>query len=421
MSVTFPIPQQKALAPETPVQLSSIKEPQYGRYFEHLFPGQIFSHPRGFTFERTLAQSFARAFLQSNPLYFHNDFARAHGFSYAPVHPLMTFQAVRSMLAQDITEKAISELRCTGALFLRPVYPGDVLRAMTQTVSQDDSPDPASGSTSFRTVALNQNNEVVMRYEHKHLVHKRQMYPPALPFAQGMMPRFPWHKTPKLELPLQDPSKPRSQFVRPGAKSTGESWDYLTGENTYFGDFNPGDILLHTNGKTITYDHVYWQALLGGTHPKELSAFYTNENNTGYADSNPKIPVSSGLLYALLDGLSSRDISENAVWDLGFTELYRPSEAYFGDTIFGITRILQKEEAPAPFDDSYGILTLQLLGLKNIRPHAAIQKHGAELFMPSSTGSYHGTQELFSYGPDPLPKVFEVERRILIKKKKQSG
>ena len=55
---------------------------------------------------------------------------------------------------------------------------------------------------------------------------------------------------------------------------------------------------------------------------------------------------------------------------------------------------------------------MQLIGIKNIRPNAAIEKFGTDLFIKESDKKDLGKEKI-------LEKIFEIERRLLIKKRPQ--
>jgi len=50
------------------VDTSRVRHPHYGRYLEEFVPGQVFVHPRGFTFLRAQMEAFARTHMQCNAL-----------------------------------------------------------------------------------------------------------------------------------------------------------------------------------------------------------------------------------------------------------------------------------------------------------------------------------------------------------------
>ena len=113
-------------------------------------------------------------------------------------------------------------------------------------------------------------------------------------------------------------------------------------------------------------------------------------------------------MFAWLDGLASRDVSEHAVWELGFTEGYHTQPAIAGDTVGALTRILAVEAAPGAQD--YAVVTMQLIGVKNISAAAALEKHGAELFLKEDSKRAQGKEKI-------TDKIFEIERRLLIKRR----
>src|SRR5512147_2808590 len=124
MALSLAFTPQQELAGTVPVSLERARAPQYGRYLDEFVPGQVFIHPRGFSFERAAMLDFARTFMQTNPLYLNTDFAKAHGFSDLPASPQMVFNIVLSLGVQNDSEKAIANLGYYNAQFLRLVYPG---------------------------------------------------------------------------------------------------------------------------------------------------------------------------------------------------------------------------------------------------------------------------------------------------------
>ena len=96
-------------------------------YLDEFVPGQVFVHPRGFTFDRAAMLDFARVFMQCNPLYLNLEYAKAHGFPDLPASPQMVFNVVLSLGVHNDSEKAIANLGYYNVQFLRPVYSGGTL------------------------------------------------------------------------------------------------------------------------------------------------------------------------------------------------------------------------------------------------------------------------------------------------------
>jgi 2-methylfumaryl-CoA hydratase len=389
MSVTIQLTPQAELSADIPIALGKTRHPQYGRYLDELEPGQVFEHPRGFTFTTSNMLNFARTFMQANPLYLNSPYARAHGFRDLPASTQMVFNVTLSLGVQNDSEKAIANLGYYQVQFLRPVYPGDTLRAFTKVLERKDRGPDKPGITRIRTVSVNQHDEVVLQYERKIMVGWRGARPPTTP-ASDVAAVFPGENTPQLHLPLN-------------GKPLGNSG--LTGPNTWLEDFASGDIIVHANGRTITEEHMALTYLVGNSHPLHFDRLFSTAQS-GKMSGEPI--VYGGLVFAWLEGLASRDVSENAVWELGFTEGYHTQPAFAGDTVGALSRILAVEDVAGA--DAYGLVSMQLVGVKNITAAAALEKYGADLFIKEDSKRDAGKDKI-------ADKIFEIERRLLIKRR----
>lgn len=388
MSFSMRLSEQTEVAGSVAVNLEWARRPQYGRYLDEFVPGQVFVHPRGYTFERGPMLNFARAFMQCNPLYLNLEYAKAHGFPDLPASPQMVFNVVLSLGVHNDSEKAIANLGYYNVQFLRPVYPGDTLRGYTKVVDRKARGEDKPGIVLIRTLGVNQHNQVVLQYERKIMVGYRGDRLPTTP-APTTPVEFPWVENPVVELPL----------------SSGAYPSQLTGPNTYFEDFSLGDLIVHANGRTITDEHVAWTYLVGNTHPLHFDRVYS----TGLSGKMSGEPiVYGGLVFAWLEGLASRDVSENALWELGFTEGYHTQPAVSGDTVAALSRVVATESLPN--NDSAGIVTFQFIGVKNISAAAALETCGADLFIKENDKQKLNKEKLSN-------KIFEIERRLLIKKR----
>jgi len=201
MTFSLPLTAQQEISADVPVDLGRTRQPQYGRYLDELEPGQVFEHPRGFTFERSNMLDFARTFMQTNPLYLNLQYARAHGFPDLPASPQMVFNVTLSLGVQNDSEKAIANLGYYQVQLLRPVYPGDTLRAFTKVLERRDRGPDKPGIARIRTVGVNQDDAVVVQYERKIMVAWRGDRLPTTP-APDVAVDFPGESSPVLELPL---------------------------------------------------------------------------------------------------------------------------------------------------------------------------------------------------------------------------
>ena len=126
----------------------------------------------------------------------------------------------------------------------------------------------------------------------------------------------------------------------------------------FFDDFVVGDVYQHPFGRTISEADSTWFTQL---------TCNTNQNhfNAHLAQSNPitegRIIVNSGLTVALVLGLSVIDMSQNAVANLGWTDIKLTHPVYIGDTIYAESVCIdQRESSSRP---GMGIITMITRGL----------------------------------------------------------
>ena len=384
---------QKELAPDQLASLENVRHPQYGRYLEEYVPGQVFVHPRGYTFTAAGIDLFSRTYFQCNPLYLDLEYAKSHGFSSIPASPQMVFNVILSLGVQNDSEKVIANLGYYNAQFLRPVYAGDTIRAMTMVTDRKERGEDKPGIVTIRTLGVNQRDEVVLQYERKLMVAYRGDRLPTTPVPAGASPAFPWVEDAEVFLPDGLPTALRHAPCS------------VTGWNTYAQNFKPGDIIVHSNGRTISDEHFNLTYQVGNTHPLHFDAVFS-QSLSGPMSGKPI--VYGGLVFAWLEGLASRDLSENAIWELGFTEGYHTQPAVAGDTVAAMSRILAVEDAPAGFAGAACVITVQFIGVKNISAKDALEKHGADLFIKENDKKALGKEKI-------KDKIFEIERRLLIK------
>lgn len=381
---TIPYPKFEQKAPGLAADVAKAKYPQYGRVLEDLDEGEVFCHPRGITIYGSFAQEFATTFMETNPLYTNAEYAKAHGFKDLVVSPLMVMNIALSLGVQNDSEKAIANLGYYNVCFVKPVYAGDTLRSLTKVLKREVK-EGKPGIATIRTIALNQKEELVLQYDRKIMVAAAGKKSNPTTIAGQPFPDTP---TPSIEIPEAKGAYPKN----------------LTGVGTYFENFNVGDIIVHANGRTITDEHFPWTYRVMNTHPLHYDRLYSTAR-TGAMSGEPI--VYGGLVFAWLCGLASRDTTENAIADFGYTEGYHTQPAISGDTVYAISRVIAKEEGPKGLNA--GVVTFQLIGIKNIRPNVAMEKYGTDLFIKENDKKGLGKEKI-------ADKIFEIERRVLIKK-----
>jgi acyl dehydratase len=124
----------------------------------------------------------------------------------------------------------------------------------------------------------------------------------------------------------------------------------------YFEDFEIGDVYRHWPGKTITEadDHLFCMLTMNH-HPLHTNEWFA-ENETPQGRN----VVVGNLVYSLVLGMSVPDVSGSAVANLEVEALKHAKPTFHGDTIYAVTKVLDKKETS---DGKRGIVTVETKGL----------------------------------------------------------
>ena len=130
-----------------------------------------------------------------------------------------------------------------------------------------------------------------------------------------------------------------------------ESW-----RGRYYEDFDVGDVYQHLLGRTISEaDNTWFTLLTMNTNQTHFNAHYAEHSTFG------RLLVNSGLTVALVLGMTVSDTSQNAIANLGWTDIMLPHPVFVGDTLYAESRVLEKREsASRPYA---GVVSVQTRGL----------------------------------------------------------
>lgn len=108
----------------------------------------------------------------------------------------------------------------------------------------------------------------------------------------------------------------------------------------YYEDFAVGDTYKHWPGRTITAaDNTWFTLLTMNQHPIHFDEEYAKGTEFG------KPLVNSTLTLAIVVGMSVADVSQNAVANLGWTDIAMPAPVFNGDTLYAESTVLDKRES----------------------------------------------------------------------------
>jgi acyl dehydratase len=131
----------------------------------------------------------------------------------------------------------------------------------------------------------------------------------------------------------------------------------LTESDNYFEDFRVGDVMKHARGKTI---EPLEQVLITNLTLNTASAHF-NEHCM-HATRFGKRLVFGGVTISLVVGLASQDTAENAIAEIGMTNIRLLEPVFHGDTLYAYSEVL--EVTPADRDDA-GVVRFRHIGVKH--------------------------------------------------------
>lgn len=137
-----------------------------------------------------------------------------------------------------------------------------------------------------------------------------------------------------------------------------------TGDNEYverhggdYDDFEPGMVIHHWPGRTITEtDNTWLTLLLMNQHPLHFDQTYAA--GTAYG----RVLVNSSITLALVGGMTVQALSARAVANLGWDKVRLAEPVFVGDTLYARSRILSKR--PSQSRPGQGIITVATTGFK---------------------------------------------------------
>jgi acyl dehydratase len=128
-------------------------------------------------------------------------------------------------------------------------------------------------------------------------------------------------------------------------------------QGRYFEDFTVGEQIDHGWARTVTENDNHQFTLL------TCNSNMTHTNDVFAAETEFGKPLmNSTFTLALVSGLTVRDISENAVANLGWESVEIPGPVFAGDTIYATTEVLDCRESRSR--PEAGIIRVRTVGYK---------------------------------------------------------
>ncbi|HJO23209.1 MAG: MaoC family dehydratase [Myxococcota bacterium] len=354
---------------------------QTGNFLEDFRPGQLLRHKGGKTVTEGLFATFTEFAMTSNPLAKNSRYARAYGFEGLVCPPGFSMLVCFSQTVEDVSENARANLEYIDMRFGAPLYIGDTVEVETKVLNvRPSSSRPNLGIVHVQSTARknigDRDEAVVLTWQRKVQVYKRddaaelhpgEIEPDAIDCA--------------LWLPPYEPSRDYKALA------------HLSSPDSYFEDFEPNARIEHSRGRTVTTEHVGLTAVLDNTSQVHCNQFMIDLNPKQYVGG--QLIVFGGIPFTLCLGLSSPDVGDNALGDIGYPTGRHTAPLFAGDTVFAATHVHGKRAYPGRED--LGILKTTLLGHKFVRD--------AETHSDDAPDGWKKTP------------IFELEREIAVKRR----
>jgi 2-methylfumaryl-CoA hydratase len=313
-----------------------------GNFFEDFRLGQTIRHatPRTVTTGDVAVYNAlfgARFAVQSA-----DSFAKAVGYSRAPVDDLLVFHVVFGKTVPDVSLNAVANLGYANCRFLRAVYPGDTLTASSEVIGLRENSNKKTGIVYVRSRGFNQDGVEVLDYCRWVMVRKRDESAAA-----------PGDQVP--ELPKQ---------VEPSAlgaacpKIDGKAYDTaLSGSAHKFADYKASDKIDHKVGITVE-------------HAEHMMATRLYQNNARihfdhYTESKGRFGqrlIYGGHAISLARALSFNGLA-NAFHVAAINGGRHVNPLFAGCTVFAWSEVLAVAEIPGRGD--VGALRLRTVATKD--------------------------------------------------------
>ena len=330
-----------------------------GNFFENFRLGQIIRHatPRTLTSgDAALYQALfgARFAVQSS-----DAFARAIGYRQAPLDDLLVFHVVVGKTVPDISLNAVANLGYADCRFLKPVYPGVTLNAVSEVIGLRENANRKTGIVYVRSRGFDETGDAVLDYVRWVMVRKRDEAAPA-----------PAEKVP--ELP---------KAVAPAELGAGcppidaAAYDnVLAGSPHRFGDYKAGDRIDHVDGITVEEaEHMMATRLYQNTARVHFNQF--TESKGRFA----RRLIYGGHVISLARALSFNGLG-NAFHLAAINGGRHVAPLFAGLTVFAWSEVLETAEVAGRND--VGALRLRMVATKD-RPCPDFPRKNGEEYDPA--------------------------------------
>ena len=317
-----------------------------GRFFEDFRVGETLRHATPRTLNVGDASLYSALHGSRFAVQSADTFAQALGYPRAPIDDLLAFHVVFGKTVPDVSLNAVANLGYAEGRFLKPVYPGDTLSAVSEVIGLKENSNRQTGVVYVRTRGANQRDETVLEYVRWVMVRKRD---PEAVVAEALVPKTAGRVDPQA-LGVACPA------------INGAAYDFgLSGSPHRFGDYQAGERIDHVDGVTVEEsDHMLATRLYQNTAKVHFNQFSEGQSRFG------RRLIYGGHVISLARALSFNGLA-NAFHVAAINAGRHVAPLFAGDTVFAWSEILETAEIPGRTD--VGALRVRHVATKN-RPCA---------------------------------------------------
>ncbi|MBL8790783.1 MAG: MaoC family dehydratase [Rhizobiales bacterium] len=207
-----------------------------GNFFEDFQIGQVLRHATPRTVTQGDVALYTALYGSRFAVQSSDSFARSVGYSSAPVDDLLIFHIIFGKSVPDVSLNAVANLGYAECRFLRPVFPGESLYAISEVIGRKENSSRKTGVVYVRTRGFNQDDAEVLNFVRWVMVKKRHEDSPA---PEPVVPDLA-ASVPVTALGLAAPLIPTQFWNR-----------HLSGSPHRFDDYGVGERIDHADGMTV--------------------------------------------------------------------------------------------------------------------------------------------------------------------------
>ena len=273
-------------------------------------------------------------------------FAKSIGYPRSPIDDLLVFHVVFGKTVPDVSLNAVANLGYADCRFLKPVYPGVTLNAVSEVIGLRENSNKKTGIVYVRSRGFDETGDTVIDYARWVMVQKRDQAAPA-----------PQEKVPELPKSVEP-----DQLGKGCPEIAVTAYDnVLAGSSHRFSDYKVGEKIDHVDGITVEEaEHQIATRLYQNTARIHFNQFIESKGRFG------RRLIYGGHAISLARALSFNGLG-NAFHVAAINGGRHVAPLFAGDTVFAWSEVIASANLPSRKD--VGALRIRTVATKD-RPCA---------------------------------------------------